>query len=111
MGESLKERVGFGELVAIEGLKMYQDSTATLIVREKAVWGKQIGLQSVMQKVVAHFPTSVMRVRVLFSTYAGKPLKRDYHINNGEYCPVGRKVTNWRDKDGKKTSSVYPATV
>lgn len=86
----------------MEGIMMYKQAELLWLVRETAPWGKQMGLQRVMQSLASEYPTESVTVRIMFSTYHGKPLKRDFHMHNGLYAPHNRKVTNWRDKDGKK---------
>ena len=75
-----------------------------LIVKETAPYGKQMGLQAVMQAVVSAYPEHTMNVHVLFSTYHGKPLKRAYQIRQGLYAPTGRARTVWKDCTGRQVS-------
>jgi hypothetical protein len=75
-----------------------------LVVKEQAPYGKQLGLQAVMQFVVKMYPASELSVHVLFCDYKGKPLKRVYRIREGLYAPVGRQTTNWRDYTGSKVT-------
>jgi hypothetical protein len=82
--------------------KWERDKDGILHVKETAPWGKQLGLQGVMQSLVQEFPHETCTVYMHYATYEGSPLLSIYQLSKGLYAPVGRAKTNWRDKTGKK---------